>query len=205
MHLNLVRFSDFGTISRYSALFGEDAVIVAGPGPAAGHVKGPALASSPGIIPCSILEGPGSAVPRKSADKGFVVAVRGSSPESCAWAANSKGVDLLLQPFSTEKCFLDIQTANVLRDRAVFVGVLFSDFLESDGFRQAQLFKNAAMCVKLCASAGTKILLLSGARSWQQMRASKDLSSFGVMLGMGKEDALRAVRGNAEEFAGRFT
>ena len=111
---------------------------------------------------------------------------------------------MLLQPFSSEKCLLDLQTANVLRDSNVFVCFLFNEFLESGGFRLSQLLKNAAMCVKICDSSGAKMLFMSGAKNEFQMRASKDLSSFASLLGMKKEKAIAAVRKNTEDFVGRL-
>jgi len=194
MHLDIARFSG-PQVEKFSAAFGEK-IIVAMHQPCAG--------SSEDQLSCAVILRKDASALQSLRGKCDFVAVQGSSPELCAWAANSKGVDLLLQPFSSEKCFLDIETANVLRDNNVFVCILFSDFLECDGFRLGQLLKNAAMCVKLCEKAGTKILLASGAKNESQLRPAKDLSSFGVMLGMKKENALKVVRENPELFLARL-
>ncbi|VVB99784.1 Ribonuclease P protein component 3 [uncultured archaeon] len=209
--LNLVQSIDASRISFLSVQLSESKVIVAGDFSQEGLSKFTAekasvSSSKAGVdfFSCKILAKKDSAELQRFLKSCDFIAVRGSSPEMCSWAANSKGVDLLLQPFSPEKCFLDVQTANVLRDSNVFVCILFSDFLECDGFRLGQLLKNAAICLRLCENAGTGVLLVSGAKNESQLRASKDMYSFGAMLGMKKEAALRAVRENPELFLKRL-
>ena len=195
MSLDLIQFSDLKNPA-ISQVLSENVLAVSG------HKESPSKNSK--FHPCSlILRNDNSALQnaRKTSD---FIAVRGSSPEVCAWAANSKGVDLLLQPFNSEKCFLDLQTANVLRDNNIYVAVQFNEFLEAEGFRLSMLMKNASMCVRLCENAGTKLLFVSGAKNEFELRHPKDLASFAVMLGMKKESALRAVRTGSEEFLGRL-
>ena len=173
----------------------------AGPYPVAGSAKEKNLSASAmppsGVFICKLVSKKDHAEIQKFRNISDFIAVLGSSPEICAWAANSKGVDLLLQPFNSEKCFLDLQTTNVLRDKGVSVAFLFSEFLDCDGLRQSQLLKNASSALKLCEKAGSNVLFFSGAKNAKNLRAVKDLSSFAVMLGMKKEAALRAVRQNA--------
>ncbi|HLC92505.1 MAG TPA: RNase P subunit p30 family protein [archaeon] len=203
MALNIIRFPvEDGMADEISKKLQDDCVITATDSvqpqkPAVGNYKTKFLS-------CLILQNNDNNALQKARKQSDFIAVRGSSPEMCAWAANSKGVDLLLQPFSSEKCFLDMQTANVLLQNNVFVCVLFSDFLEADGFRLSQLIKNAAMCVKLCESAGVKMLFVSGARNESQMRAGKDLASFAVLLGLKKEAALKSARANGKDFLERL-
>lgn len=196
MRLNLVQFNGLPVISRVSAELGGDAVIVSGA--SRQELSGKNFGTK--FLSCKVLGKKDNPELQKARNNFDFVAVWGNSTELCSWAANMKGIDLLLQPFNSEKCFLDLQTANVLRDNNVFVGVLFSDFLEANGMRQAQLMKNAAMCIKILENAGAKVLLFSGAKNEFQLRASKDLSSFGAMLGMKKENAMRSVRDNSGEF-----
>ena len=205
MGLNLVQFQDVAKTQEISAQLHDEVVLVAldsgvpppKPWPATKDYKAK-------FHSCAVILKNDSNALQKARKAFDFVAVRGSSPEMCSWAANSKGVDLLLQPFSLEKCFLDLQTANTLRDNGVFVCVLFNEFLAADGFRLSQFMKNAAMCVRLCGSAGTKMLFAGGAKNEFQMRASRDLASFAVMLGVGKGDALSASESCAEELLGRL-
>ncbi len=205
MPLNLVAYSALEKIKGQNQIMPDDNLLIASP---AGQLKAkidfPAQHPGAKFYFCAAISKNDSAALQKARRESDFVAVTGLSPELCAWAANAKGVDLLLQPFNSEKCFLDLQTANVLRDNNVFVAILFSDFLESEGFRLSQLMKNAAMCVKICANAKVKLLFFSGAKNEMQMRASKDLASFAVLLGMKKENALQAVRGSQSDFLGRI-
>ena len=200
MGLNLVQFPDSAKIAEISAKLLDSDVLVC---PAGQKMPGPA-GPKMSFRSCALLvkkDGNALHAARKTSD---FVAVRGSTPELCSWAANSKGVDLLLQPFSSERCFLDLQTANVLAQNDVYVCFLFGEFLEADGSRLPHLIKNASMCARLCRSAGAKMLFVSGAKNEMQMRASKDLASFAALIGVKKEEALKAVRSGAEDFLGRL-
>ncbi len=198
VRLNFVRFTDLSAVEALSLQLGDDTIIVDGTARQAlvGNFK-------VRFLSCMVIEKRGNSDLQRASKDCDIVAVRGSSPEMCSWAANAKGIGLLLQPFSAEKCFLDLQTANVLRDNGIFVGFLFSDFLECEDMRQAQLIKNASMALKILTNAGVGVLFFSGAKNLAQMRASKDMSSLGVLFGMGKEDALKVVRENPAMFLER--
>ena len=152
---------------------------------------------------CAILSGPDGNDLRKARAGSDFVAVNGTTSEICAWAANQK-VDLLLQPFNSEKNLIDSQTANVLFQNNVFVGIIFAEFLQISGFRRQMLVKNAMQCIKVLQNAGTKILLLSGAKDSSEMRAVNDFSSFGVLLGLSQHDSYKIIRENGKEFTGRL-
>ncbi|HIH10028.1 MAG TPA: hypothetical protein HA254_05170 [Candidatus Diapherotrites archaeon] len=198
MCLDIVRFADPQLLGRYSAQFRQGFVAAKGFSAqeldafnaAKQGLKGAKLYS------CKVLERNDSSELQRFSKKADFLAAKGFSPQMCSWAANSKGIKLLMQPFSPERCFIDLETANVLAGNGVFVVIFFSDFLEAKGLKLSQLIKNACACVKICTSAGAKIMLASGAKSEHQLRQAKDLSSFGVLLGMGREQALAAVRGN---------
>lgn len=140
----------------------------------------------------------------KAARKNFdFVCVAGSSPQVCAWAANQK-VDLLIQPFSSDRNFIDSQTASVLAQNNVFVGIFFAEFLQSAGAGRQLLIKNASQCIKVIANSGVKTLFFSGARDESGLRAVKDLDSFGVLLGLSEHDSKKIVRENPAMFLGRL-
>ncbi len=204
MRLNLVQFADLHKIDALSERLGDDSVIIAGDLPT-GEIKKP-TAQNAGpktkFYFCSLLPRNDNALLQKVRKPAALTAIRGNSLEGCSFAANQK-LDLLLNPFTSEKNFLDVQSANVLAGNGTFIGILFRDFLGAEGFARSQLLKNAAMSLKVAQRAGTKLLFFSGAHDEAQMRAAKDLSSFGVMLGMKREDALRAIKENASEFAER--
>ncbi len=195
MPANFVRFCRPESVAAISKELKDENVVVA-----SASLKGleelreRAHGSGPKLFSCAIVDKKDNSALQKTKKAADFAAVMGSSPEMCAWAANSKGVDFLLQPFSAEKCFLDIQTANVLSQNGIAVAILFSDFLNAQGFRLSQMMKNASMCIRLCCSAGAKAWFVSGARTENEMRAAKDLSSFAVLLGMRKEEALKSAR-----------
>lgn len=152
---------------------------------------------------CMVISKPDGSQLKKSRGVCDFVAVQGSSPELCAWAANSKA-DLLLQPFSAERNFIDSQTAGLMAGNKVFAGILFSQFLKSGGYQRQMFLKNAMQCIRVLENAGVKMLFFSGAENEFQLRAPEDFSSFGVLLGMKTENALKCVRANPALFLGRL-
>ncbi|HZX19904.1 MAG TPA: RNase P subunit p30 family protein [archaeon] len=130
-------------------------------------------------------------------------AVQGGSVEMHSWACSQK-IDLLIDPFNAEKNCIDLATCNVLRENNTFVCFTFSAFLQARGFRQTQLLKNASLALGLLEKAKTPVLFVSGAMKKEELRAAKDLSSFGVFLGMKKNNAIDCVKRNPELFLERL-
>ena len=155
------------------------------------------------ILSCKIIEKKDNNELQKFRKKADLIAIRGGSLEMNSWGANQK-IDLLLQPFTSEKNALDLQICNVMKENKIFVCFLFNEFLNSQGFKQTQLIKNASFCLTLLQKAKTSFLFVSGAKEKSDLRAAKDFSSFGVMLGMKKENALKVVRKNPENFLERL-
>jgi RNase P/RNase MRP subunit p30 len=152
---------------------------------------------------CCVFSKPDFSGLRKARLLSDFVAVDGCSPELCAWAANSK-VDLLLQPFGVEGNFVDSETAGVLARNNVFVGILFSEFLKLNGYQRQLLLKNAVQCIKVLENSGVKLVFFSGAENEFQLRSPRDFSSFGVLLGLKRESALKCVKQNLDLFLGRL-
>ncbi len=205
MGLNLVQFADLRRIDGLSRELKDTSVLVAADFSAEGlsEFRSAKGAFATKFFSCKVLprkEGPSLQAFSKLAD---FIAVRGGSVEMNSWAANQKGIDILLQPFTSEKNSLDLATANLLAEKNVYTCFLFNEFLQAEGFRLSQLIKNASQCLKILGAAGARVMFASGAVNEGQMRASKDLSSFGAMLGMKKENALKAAREGAEKFLER--
>lgn len=205
MRLNLVQFPDLKAIDSHSALLGDSGVIVAGAFSAQelGEFNKLKASFKTRFFSCRALEKKDPSEFQRARKLYDFIAVRGSSPELVAWAAE-QGADIVLEPFSSEKNFLDTGSATLLRGNSISVAFLLSDFLSAGGMRQAQLLKNASMSARIAQSSGLNVLLFSGAKSVQGMRAAKDLSSFGAMLGMKKDFAINAVRRNPEKLLERL-
>ncbi len=204
MRLNLVQFQGLGKIDPLSQKLGDDSVIVARDFSQEELKKFSSEAGSlkARFIPCKLLSKRDNSEAQKAKKSGALIAIDGDSLENCSFAAGQK-LDLLLNPFTSEKNFLDVQSGHVLCQNGTFIGIVFSDFLRSEGFARSQLLKNAAMSVKVAKRSGAKLLFFSGARSEDEMRASKDLSSFGALLGMKTEDAIKAIKENSKAFMER--
>ena len=203
MNLNLVQFFDRQFLEGNSQFFKDDACIIAADFSQKGESLNPSAKTLPKFYSCKVFAKKDNnefSAAKKLYD---FVAVRGTSPDMCSFAASQKA-NLLLQPFNSEKCMLDMPSANVARESGCFVAFLFNDFLESEGMRLSQLLKNASMAFRIANSAGCKILFLSGAKTKQHMRASKDLVSFACLLGAQKNDAIKFCRENPKEFLEGF-
>ncbi|MAG18127.1 MAG: hypothetical protein CL944_01490 [Candidatus Diapherotrites archaeon] len=205
MNLNLVQFSELKEIDDLSKKFRDEAVIVAKDFSESElkEFNSKKRKSKTNLFSCKVLEKKDNTELQKFKKLADFIAVKGGTIEMNSWAANQK-VDLLLQPFSSGKNAFDLATANVLRENKVFTCFLFNEFLEAKGFGQTQLMKNAILCLKLIEKSKALLLFVSGAKEKQQMRAAKDLSAFGVFLGMKKENALKTVRENSEKFLERL-
>jgi len=195
MNLNLIQFADLKIINEYAPRFKDEVVIVAQnfSMQELEEFNKEKRKSKTKILSCKVIEKKDNNELQKFRKKADLIAIRGGSLEMNSWAVHQK-IDLLLQPFTHEKNSLDLQTCNILKDNNIFVCFLFNEFLNSRGFKQTQLIKNASFALVLLQKAKTPFLFVSGAKEKNDLRAAKDFSSFGVMLGMKKEDALKTVR-----------
>ncbi|MEK6957659.1 MAG: RNase P subunit p30 family protein [archaeon] len=204
MNLNLVQFWEPEILGHYAPEFKDEAIIVCSDFTEAElkEFSQKKRKCSTKFFSCKLLARKDNNEMQRFRRLADFVAVQGSSPEMCFWAGTQKA-DLLVQPFSSQKNFLDSQTITVLKQNNVFAAFLFSDFLAARSFEQSQLLKNAMLSLKLLDKGGAKTLFFSGARNEQELRAAKDLSSFAVFLGMKKDSALKAARKSTEEFLER--
>lgn len=151
------------------------------------------------IIECKIIEKKETC---KKKDK--IIAMNCKSPDDCMWAANSKTTDIILQPFTHEKNFIDRQTAEMLAKNEVFTAILFSEFLEKQKQQRQLLIKNAMQTIKILEKTKAKTLIFSGAKNQYQIRAPKDLASFLTTLGMKKENAIKTIKENTKKLEERL-
>ncbi|MEM4326724.1 MAG: RNase P subunit p30 family protein [Candidatus Diapherotrites archaeon] len=152
------------------------------------------------IIECNLIEKKES---YKKKDK--ITAINCKNPNDCMWAASSKTIDMIIQPFTTEKNFIDRQTAEMLAKNEVFTAILFSEFLEKQKQQRQLLMKNAMQSIKLLEKTKAKTLIFSGAKNQHQIRAPKDLVSFLITLGMKKENAIKTIKENTKKLEERLT
>ncbi|MCR4368779.1 MAG: RNase P subunit p30 family protein [archaeon] len=205
MNLNLYFYDSIEEISALSKEFGDDAVIVARDfsEPELREFNQKKRKSKTKILSCKLFKIPDSKNVQKFRGLADLIAADGNSMQMNQWAAKQK-VNLLLNPFSSEKPFFDFATANVLSQSGVATAICFSQFLGKNEFRNtfrnafenAQLVKNATACVQFLSKANAPMLFVCGARDKGEARAAKDLSSFGVFLGMKQDAALKANRKN---------
>ncbi|HZX33941.1 MAG TPA: hypothetical protein VFF09_01035 [archaeon] len=188
-NLNLVSFSGLGHIESLSKEFRDEAVVIAkdfSPEELkkfAEERKGFAT----NFFSCKVFSKKDDSGLQKFRKLADTAAIYSGSLEMNAWASRQKNV-LVLQPFSADKNCLDLATANNFRDNSIVSCFLFSEFLaEKNSARAPFLLKNAALALKLLEKAQAPVLFVSGARSANEMRASKDLASFPALLGAKRE------------------
>ena len=203
MYLNLVQFLELQKIEEFSKKLKDTVVIVAKDFSLNELTKfnQKKRKSSVKLLSCKIFEKKNNKELQSFRGKADFLGVRGGSIEMNSWAANQK-IDLLLQPFSSSKNCFDLATANVLKENNIFVGFLFNEFLNANGFKQTQLMKNAILALKLLGKAKVNVLFFSGAENEFEMRSAKDLGSFGVFLGMNKQSCVSCKK-NSEKLLER--
>ena len=132
----------------------------------------------------------------KLRDKVDCIAVLGGTPELNKFAVSTKGIDLLLRPCTAEKFSFDKGLARIAAENNVKIGILFSDFLNCYGMKRAKLFRNCSMVAKLMKGFKAVPLVFSGANNIYELRAIKDLVSFGESINLGKNE----IEKSAKEF-----
>ena len=130
--------------------------------------------------------------------KDFMIVVGGDDKKNRA-AVENKDVDILLSPEKTRKkdfmSYRDSGLNQVLCTLAsknhIAFGFSFHDVLVSDD--RKSLLGKMMQNVRLCRKYTVSMVLLSGATQELEMRAPKDLVSFGISLGMTPEEAKCAL------------
>ena len=131
---------------------------------------------------CHVLEKADALELKDFREKTDFLAVFGGNVAVNKFAASSKQIDFLLQPVGTQKLEFDSAIANTAKENGVAIAILFSDFLNASQYDRISLFRNYFLLAKICKRAKAELVVFSGARSMQEMRASMDLDSFLVLL-----------------------
>ncbi|PIN85416.1 MAG: hypothetical protein COV47_02330 [Candidatus Diapherotrites archaeon CG11_big_fil_rev_8_21_14_0_20_37_9] len=199
MNLNLIKFASPAVVEKYSVLFKDDCVILCADftEQELREINSKKRKFKTNFYSCKLISKKDNAVLQKFRKLADFIAVDGSSIEMNSWAANQGNV-ILLQPFGSGKNYLDFSTCNLLKQSNVVVAFLFNDFLNSKGFFQSQLFKNAMFCLGLLEKSKVPFFFASGAENEFELRVAKDLASVPFLLGIKKESAVRSTKSAIE-------
>ena len=107
-----------------------------------------------------------------------LVAVLGGNPELNKFAVSSKQIDFLLAPVTFGRLSVDTAIARTAAENEKLVVFLFSDFLNFQGMKRMQLFRNAFFSMKLFKKFKVSTAIFSGAEYVDELRAVEDLSVF---------------------------
>jgi len=118
-----------------------------------------------------------------------LIAFVGGTVQANKFAVSTKGIDILLNPTSNKKFEFDQNLAHIAQENDVKIGFLFSEILNTKGFSRMKTFRNYAFVCNLLKKYKVKTFFFSGARHEFELRSSKDLRAFYVMLGFKKEQA----------------
>jgi ribonuclease P/MRP protein subunit RPP1 len=91
---------------------------------------------------------------------------------------------------------VDYVIAKACAEKGIAVEICFANMLNSYGRRRAQVMARMSQNVSICRDCGCDIVITSGAKDKFGLRAPRDLVSFGIVLGMRPEEALKAVSEN---------
>lgn len=127
-----------------------------------------------------------------------LIAVLGGNAEANAFAANNKKVDLLLMPAGNERNEFDFATARVAKNNGLKIGILFSEFLNSENDKKNRLFRNYLTVAKFCNKLELPMIVFSGAGKAADLRCIEDLSAFSEMLGIEGNKARNWQKNSAE-------
>lgn len=151
-------------------------------------------ARSAGFRTCKIIETRENREVSRWKNLADYVAVIGGTVEMNKFAVSGRGVDFLLSPCSTSRLPFDTETAQNAKDRGITVGVIFSDFLNSNQFALSLLLKNTFMLAKICRNRKTNLAVFSGAGKPEEMRNPENLSSLPAFFGgIQKEKPLKVA------------
>ncbi len=115
---------------------------------------------------------------------------------------SNRKVDILVSPHSGigRKDYLNSRNSGlneilckIARKNEVAVGLSFSEVLNSKGVDRALIIGRMMQNIVLCRKFKVQMVLASFASNESEMRAPKDLLSFGIVLGMNPGEAKKAL------------
>lgn len=114
-------------------------------------------------------------------------------------AVESKDVDILLSPEKTRgKDFMHSRDSGLnqvlcklAKKNDVAIGFNFNDVL--NGRNRGLIIGRMMQNVRLCRKYKNKMIIISGANNIDELKAAKDMVSFGIVLGMTPGEAKKAL------------
>ncbi|MCD6522321.1 MAG: hypothetical protein J7K68_01110 [Candidatus Diapherotrites archaeon] len=96
--------------------------------------------------------------------------------------------DVLLDPVG-QKMEVDTAILRIAKERGITMGISLSQFFGTRGMRRIRMLHNYMNFIRLCNKIGSRVVLTTNASDISEQRQPIHLISFGVMLGMTKQQA----------------
>lgn len=130
--------------------------------------------------------------------KDFKIVVGGDDKKNRK-AVEDKNVDILMGPEKIRnRDFMHYRDSGLnqvlcrlARENKIRIGFNFNDVLKSED--RKNILGRMIQNVRLCRKFRVKMVLISGAKNELEMRASRDLISFGICIGMSPGEAKQAL------------
>lgn len=140
---------------------------------------------------CHILQTPDSKELRRYEQRADFIAVQGANPTLNKFAASTKRVDFLLQPFIEGKPVFDTAIARLCAQSKTTVLFPLAPILNAKPLWRSVLIKNAKFCAKLCNKFMVECMFVSGAKEPSELRAAQDLAALATLVGFSPLQAKR--------------
>ena len=144
----------------------------------------------------AVLHGKSINSVRKQIDKirrkAMIVSVLLSSIEVTNWAAEDKRVDLLTVDPTQDNRLRDT-TAHLASIANTYLEIQIAPLLKSSGLNRSKILKSYRESVSTAMDAGMDVVLTSGAIHPMGLRSSVAMAHIGILLGMDRAYADRAV------------
>lgn len=188
--VDVTKIDSFGDMARKLGLIGFATI---------GLQSEPLKPITEGLQICNrvILQGKSINSVRKQIDKTrrktMIVSVPLRSIEVANWAAEDKRVDLLtIDP--TEDNRLRDTTARLASSSGTYLEIQIAPILKSSGLNRSKILKSYRESVSTAMDAGMGVVLTSGATHPMGLRSSVAMAHIGILLGMDRSYADKAVK-----------
>ena len=129
----------------------------------------------------------------KTRKKTIIVSVPLKSIEVVNWAVEDSRVDLLTVDMNKEHRLRDT-TAHLAATSNTNLEIQIAPLLRSSGLNRSKILKLYRECVTTAIDAGMNVILSSGATHPMELRSEIAMVHIGILLGMNREYAMKAVR-----------
>ena len=138
---------------------------------------------------CHILSTEDPAQAKKFKQKVDLIAVLGGKVNLNKFGVTNKNIDLLLCPVTEKKFEFDTAITQTAFENNKPIALLFSQFLDLQGIKRANLFRNYFFALKLCKKFKIPMLFFSGAKNENQLRSPKNLFNLATLFRYSPEQA----------------